>query len=190
MSSIGEITHNENIIGTKCCHKKYRWINPETGDTLAAGGILFHDDHSFWAIEEKGTHNDIGGRYSADDGDIFATIRRELYEETYGVFDLLVSQIRKFSTEYGLCGIEDLNKKCIYVCICVPISVICTACGLEEGEIEEKFIKAREKTVKQNPGVHYKPLKIQKIKIEDIRKFKIGYRLRSIIKHIFPLSKK
>jgi hypothetical protein len=176
---------------------KPRWTNPDTGDNLSAGGILFHSNDSFWAIEEDGKKgietNDIGGRYEYEDGDIFTTIRRELHEETYGMCDVPVSMIRKFAETYGMKGVYDKNRQCVYVCICVPIDVICETCGFSEEEIEGKFASLREKTVKQNPNTPrdaYKPLRIRKIRYEDVLNggddlSRIGYRLQIISNQLF-----
>lgn len=169
--------------------KKYRWKNPETGDFLTAGGILFYDTSYFWAIQEAGQrgleYNDIGGKYSIDDGDIFATIRRELYEETYGVCDILVSDVRKFVEKYGLKKVNDQRGACVYVCVCVPVSDIYNLCAISDDTFEEKFKKERDKILSQNPDANYKPIKINKIHLKEKHNYKIGYRLSVILKQLY-----
>jgi hypothetical protein len=196
--------------------EKFRWINPETGDHLSAGGILFYslkDPGVFWALEEtckKGfvsldsstprnavtEYNDIGGKYSPDDGNIFATIRRELYEETYGLIDILVSDIKRFSDKYGSKRVLNHKGECVYICICVPIDDIVNASTrgtsrLEEDEMDAKFSLLRDNTIKQNPKAVYKPLKLVKLKFDPApaeREPKLSYRLSTILKQLFPLK--
>lgn len=171
---------------------KIAWSSREEGfpDPLSAGGILPIDDdgESFWAIEELDKRgkkfSDIGGRYTVDDGHIFATIRREFYEETYGMCDVLVSTIRTWAKTYGIKKVFGPNGKLVYICIPVPISVICDACELKVGELENQFMLHRDLVVKQNPGITYKVLRLQKIKYLDAKHYNIGYRLNVILLHL------
>lgn len=184
---------NKKNINQKPKVYKYRWKNPETGDLLTAGGILFYNKTHFWAIQESGQkgleYNDIGGKYIVEDGDIFATIRRELYEETYGVCDILVSTVRKFSEKYGMKNVNDDKGKCVYVCVCVPTDEIFSLCGISDSDFESKFETARDMIKSQNPYANYKPVKISKISIKDIKAYQIGYRLETILRQLFAENK-
>ncbi len=185
--------------------EKLRWLNPVTNDLVPAAGILFYSSDSFWVVEEKikftdirgkyflsseadrgaSEYNDIGGKYSSDDGNIYATIRRELYEETYGMIDVLVSDIKKFAEKYGMKRIAGVKGACAYLCICVPITDICDLCQIKEEDFEQNFSALREKTIAENPKAVYKQRSIKKIKYSDVAAFNIGYRLRFILKQLF-----
>src|SRR5271155_5670271 len=81
--------------------KKPCWNDPVTGRHFSAGGILLYDAQGFYLVGETSNsgivYSDIGGRYMPEDGNIWAAIRRELYEETYGVCDLLANEVIAYS---------------------------------------------------------------------------------------------
>lgn len=88
------------------CHNRppqgKSWWKDENNNNIAAGGILILDEvnneKGIWVITEKCKkscsgysdfeYTDIGGRYSQDDGDIYATISREFREETYNTDEI------------------------------------------------------------------------------------------------------
>lgn len=78
---------------------------------IAAGGILICDKQltrngenkeGIWVLAEKAKkgieYTDIGGKYSPDDGDIYATISREFREELYNTAEIPYRQIKYLCT--------------------------------------------------------------------------------------------
>ncbi len=169
--------------------EKYRWHDPNSDDQITAGGILFYDDTGFWAVGEIDdatnntiTYTDPGGRYTPEDGTIWTAIRRELYEETYGVCDFLVKDIIEWSKKYGVIKVDGHLKKPVYVCLCVPVSAV------PDLKFDtELFITNRNKLLLQNPyaptHIHFKPVVLQKISYAEAEthKYKLSYRLKSIL---------
>jgi hypothetical protein len=104
---------------------KYRWQDPISGYGISGGGIIFYDEEGMWIIRENNKHGpiftDMGGKYEVEDGNIYATISRELSEESYHTCELTYSQILTLS---GLprtkrIYINDREGFPIYICLMV-----------------------------------------------------------------------
>jgi hypothetical protein len=171
--------------------KKYRWIDPQSGNTYSAGGIMFYTNDSLWLIEEKNGKNnvltDIGGKYNIDDGNIWTCIRRELEEETYGLCDVRTSDIIHLSSESSNTGVKcvivtDHHKNAMtsYMCIAVPVNMAPLGVVLDP----EEYDRRREVYIKQNPDAaanYYKPLKLVNLPIDKLHETNLSYRLRRIL---------
>jgi hypothetical protein len=136
-------------------------------------------------MEKNSEITDIGGKYMCDDCNIFETIRRELYEETYGTVDLRVTDIKEYAAKYGIKYVCDFYHAPVYAAICIPIGEICDKINLNVDEIQNMFNENRRLTLSENPNVpedEYKPIKLEKIKRTDIYSFNISGRLKKILK--------
>jgi hypothetical protein len=108
--------------------QKNRWKEPKTNYKLRGGGIIFYDDKGIWVVAEysKKTTNgliitDIGGTYNQSDGNIYATISRELSEETYHTCELTTSTIRDLYKTSNKIYNRGYDKKPDYVCLLVDL---------------------------------------------------------------------
>lgn len=147
-------------------HISYRWKDSH-GNNLTAGGILPFDNNGVWVIREKRCKeivlSDIGGRYRAEDGDIYVTIAREFGEETYYSSFLTRDNIISIAQMYKPRYVTGYRKKPVYICYPVNVEV------LSEMNIElssKKFDEMRCKVISQNPDVPkdiYSSLKLEYI---------------------------
>lgn len=168
---------------------KNRWGMNDSKYRVAAGGMFIYDQDHFWVIEEtirgKKIMTDIGGRYSADDGNIWSTIRREAYEETYGLIDVKVKDITKYK---DVIEINDENGMCIYVCVCIPVNDIFDEKEIEN--LETMFLIGKKEFEKYNPGYSYKTLSLKKVKYANIPNIDKSYRLRNILRQFLTKNEK
>jgi hypothetical protein len=167
--------------------KKDYWVDPKTGYHFTGGGILFFDDVGIWTVGEMqgGTieYTDPGGRYNYNDCNIWGTIRRELWEETYGMCDLTTSQIESFTsgTDQPIVYVNGHTDQPVYLCIVarLPKNMVLR---------EDEFIRRRDITVGQNPDTppkNYKTLCIKRIRYTEISNgtVNLSRRLRLILKN-------
>jgi hypothetical protein len=177
--------------------RKFRWQDPATGHALTAGGILFYDDLGVWVIGEKDkngiVYTDIGGRYTYEDGNIWTTIRRELYEETYGTCEMFTSDIVTFSQRYGNIYVNGHNNVPTYVCLVVPVADLRFDAHfrLDPRTFEDRRIT----TLRENPDVpvnYYCPCLLAKLSYEDLSDpvFRLSHRLKRILKFSAVLAQK
>jgi len=197
--------------------KKSSWYDPSSGRNFSAGGVLLYDDYDdegFYLLGETRTkddimYNDIGGKYTIEDCTIWQTIRRELYEETYGLVDVLVKDVVRWSTSYPLITIDAHGKDLkafrldkeppvlpgttySYMCIVLPVSEIQRLTTLYEGKMlftdevnEELYSQARAEAIaKRSPKMEDRtPLCLKKIKYSEINHNDSlhGYRLKPLL---------
>ncbi len=133
--------------------KRYRWSDGE-GRALSAGGILVHDQSGLWLLEEtdrgKLTLSDFGGKYSLDDGDIFATIAREFSEELYHSSELTRRQVESLYSRVPHFYLRDSIGEDTYLCLLVSVTELARL-GVK---LSPKAFDARHiEVLKGNPGV-------------------------------------
>lgn len=166
--------------------KKYRWTEPTTGNQLTAGGILFFDDKGIWVVGERNklgvVYTDIGGKYNFEDGTIFATIARELGEETYHSCSVSTQQIEKVAEVFPFVYVNGHQNLPVYACLVVPVTFI-NGVVLDPKIFEER----RQKIFSQNPFVQkekYASLCLKYLTFEEIRKENpnLSFRLKRILR--------
>jgi hypothetical protein len=165
--------------------KKYRWHDLKTGFCFTAGGILFYDEVGIWTIIETdkngAVYNDIGGKYTFEDGNIWTTIRRELCEETYGLCDLLVSEVKELGEKYPPVYINGHDGSPTYACIVAPLS------AAPPGRINmdsELFRERRRATLDENPETpppFYSPVLLTRLTFDELNNVRLGFRLKRIL---------
>lgn len=177
--------------------KKYRWTDPKTGYKLYGAGIIFYDDNGIWVIGESKKNGveltDMGGKYNVEDGNICATIARELSEETYHTCELTRSQVETLSRVYHKVYMLDQNKNPIYVCLIVPLSAVHNY-GVCLNP--NRFLRSRRRTLNENPDVPkhwFNSLFLYYIgydKLDSLMNntvtdegYKLSYRLKSILRY-------
>lgn len=173
--------------------KKYSWRDPKTKHELTAGGILFYDEYGIWAIGEnengKLVYNDIGGKYSYEDGSIYVTISRELAEETYRTCELTSSDIDQLEKTSKKVYINGHEGKPVYLCLLVNLKTIQELKSKHNFKFalnSESFNESRKQTLLQNPYVpeHLYTFCLQYIKYEEIDSYTVGGRLGKILSNI------
>jgi len=178
--------------------KKFRWHDPDTGYTLTAGGILFYDDQGVWVIGEKDKngimYTDIGGRYAFEDGNIWVTIRRELYEETYGICEMLTRDVMALSKKFSPIYVNGHNGTPVYACLTIPISEMNASIANGTFTLDPVLFDIRRiQTIKENPDVpvdYYSPCILTKLTYGELSdpKYRLSYRLKRILKYSNALS--
>ena len=171
--------------------KKFKWHDPDTNNVLTAGGILFYDDSGVWVIGEKDkngiVYTDIGGKYTYEDGNIWATIARELREETYGLCEIFVREIISLAKRYPPVYVNGHDNRPVYVCLVVPLRAL-NLFSREYFVLDPNlFAVQRKKTLDENPDVpvdFYSPCILTKLSYEELRNplFRLSYRLKRILK--------
>lgn len=134
---------------------KIKWVD-EKGRNLYAGGIIFtdrvKDEDGIWTIIESDAsglvHTDIGGRYDFNDGDIYATIARELREELYNCLEIPYSKIRDLPDSARVYTFGH-QKQPVYLCMVVSAEEMGVKDILPNIDIQ----KARSEIVAHNPDV-------------------------------------
>lgn len=175
---------------------KIKWIDEE-GRTLYAGGIIFTDtldgDEGIWTIIERDSsgyvHTDIGGRYDFNDGDIYATIARELREELYNCVELKYSTIKSLPKESRIYTFGHQDRP-VYLCMIVSAS----AMGLKDILPNINIKKAREDIIIHNPDIPenwYRTIDIHFLPFKNIKNKScaISRRLAEIISESFLSTK-
>jgi hypothetical protein len=170
--------------------KKFKWCDSTSGNLLTAGGILFYDEEGIWVIGEKDkngiVYSDIGGRYTYEDGNIWATIARELREETYGVCEMFAGEIEVLSEKYPPVYINGHENKPTYACLVVPTSTLDLEKRTHFSLDPKLFDSRRLKTLSENPDVSqdYYPFILTKLTYDEIRDCtcRLSYRLKRIIR--------
>jgi len=173
---------------------KPRWLDPTTGYQLSAGGILFYDDLGFWAVTERDSGNsmvytDPGGRYTYEDGTIWATIAREVCEETYQLVQLTPHTVQKWAQTSQLSYVRDASGVPAYVCLLVHTTELKGEDAILDGT---HFALAREQILKQNPMVppsYYKTQSLEYIEFRNVasnhlisaQSPKLSFRLKQIV---------
>lgn len=171
-----------------------KWTDPDTGHSLSAGGILFYDEVGIWVVGEKEhgelKYSDIGGKYEYEDGNIWTTIRRELYEETYGCCDVLSGDIVDLSKKYPPVYVNGHKRTPVYACLVVPITetLLFTNFLLDS----DAFAIRRKQTLKENSEVptDYYPFVLKKILYRDLKNQRLSYRLQRILRFSNVLNNK
>lgn len=166
---------------------KYKWVDSHTGHTLSAGGILFYDESGIWVIGEKEhgeiIYSDIGGKYEYEDGNIWNTIRREMYEETYGCCEVFSHEIVSISKKYPPIYVNGHKKTPVYACLVVPIA---ETLSFRTFSLDSDLFAARRlQTLRENPEVppDYYPCMLIKLSYKDLRNHpKLSYRLQRILR--------
>jgi hypothetical protein len=163
----------------------FSWKEPGTEGNYNAGGVLFYDDEGFWVVEEKQKDvtvcNDIGGRYHPDDGNIWATIRREVWEETYGTCDFTMKMVTMLSKTVKKAYLHSPQGVKIYVCLCID-KQLQDLYGITLNP--DTFNESRKRFLEENPNYteFYKTLSLKKIRYEDVHLNKLSYRLNILLK--------
>lgn len=167
--------------------KKYKWVDSITGHSLSAGGILFYDDTGIWVVGEKDhgeiVYSDIGGKYEYEDGNIWTTIRRELYEETYGCCEIVSQDIISLSQKYPPVYVNGHKKLPVYACLVVPITETLSFPNFTLDP--EIFTERRSKTLIENSDVpvDYYPCVLTKLTYKSLKtQPKLSYRLQRILR--------
>ena len=186
--------------------KKPCWNDPVTGRHFSAGGILLYDTQGLYLVGETSNsgvvYSDIGGRYIPEDGNIWATIRRELYEETYGVCDLLTKEVIQFSKHLPLIVLDSVGSilkgtliesstsvipqsSYSYMCLAVPI------CSIPEGRFDfddDLYQECRARTIAESsaPESFYRPVCIKKVLYDDLGGYNLSHRLKAILSVFVP----
>ena len=167
----------------------------ENNSKLMAGGIIFYDDNGIWLIKEhckdKFYFSDLGGKYTVEDCNIFATIYREFMEVTYYSFPLTYMDIVNFVTldkcrKIFVCN--DREKSPTYLCILFDTKDISFKLD------RELFLTNREKTLRENSKVpinFYSSFDLVYLTNDDVKKeFRFfNYRLKQIIRKRFENTK-
>lgn len=176
---------------------KQCWLD-SNGRKFSAGGILIGDAEGLYLVGEveKGvvSYGDIGGRYMFEDCNIWATIRRELYEETYGIVDVLVKDIK------GMVGnnlitidshgstLKSFNYTippapgCGYSYMCMVVHSDRVP-AIYEALNEKTFTHNREITISESsvPEHLYTPIHIRKIRYADLKSVNLSHRMRALL---------
>lgn len=179
------------------------WIDPVTKCSFSAGGILIYDDEGFYLVgeESKGgvSYSDLGGKFNPEDGSIWTTIRRELHEESYGIVDVYVDEIKELTKKGVLVSVEpigsSLHGKLLkeatqvvrshsYLCLVVHakhshrLQTLIQQC-IETDEYEKRRIEFLDRVVA--PQKLYIPLHIRKVNYQDLNRIAKGHRLGPIL---------
>ena len=170
---------------------KYRWTDPKTGHRFASGGILFYDSEGIWVVAEKDNktgviYNDMGGRYAYEDGNIYAAMARELREETYGLCELMVGEVKALAETNRPVYINGHDCKPAYFSLPLDLSRL-------SPEIKSRLIldprqyDIERKTViisNHDAPIDYYPLYLKKLSMEELKdpKLRLGFRLRKILR--------
>lgn len=184
-------------------HRKKDAFLDECG-YISAGGILFYDNEGIWMISEscsKGINfTDFGGRYSKDDCDIYQTISRELFEESYTTIDIPRKDLLtilfknpspllndKSETNVGVhkVYVHGHDNQPAYKCFIVHTNLMK---GYNIDISTETFEEGRNYTITKNPNTpsrHYKVCGLYHIPFERIKDIELSYRMNKIIKHSF-----
>jgi hypothetical protein len=166
--------------------KKFRWLEPGTRRQISAGGVLFHDDFGVWVIGEMKTnrleYTDPGGKYQFEDGDIYATMAREIGEETYHTIEISSSTLRALSHMSKILYVNDNNdNKPIYMCMLVHVKLLINR---RIDPDPQKFLQARRRILKENPTIppyHYAARSLKYIPFSDLIKYtNLSYRLKRV----------
>lgn len=182
---------NSKTCSQKGSRKKFKWHDPISGYALTAGGILFYDEKGLWVIGEKDknglVYTDIGGRYSYEDGNIWATISRELREETYGICEMFASEIEALSKIYQPVYVNGHDNQPVYICLVIPISALNPESRRHFSLNPIMFDMQRRKVVEENPEVpedYYCPCVLRKMTYEELKDptFRLSFRLKRILK--------
>lgn len=176
--------------------KKFRWRDPASGTLFSAGGILFYDHEGFWTIAEATSRHDVeytdpGGRYTFEDGSIYATIARELREESYGLCEILRSEVEDLASRYPPTliygGGSAATKAPAYMCLVVPVDAVRDLPNIQSrfSLDPERYLTARAKTIAENPDTpasFYSPMMLRKILFTEVAKYNLSYRLRRVLR--------
>lgn len=173
---------------------RYRYQDPKTGHRFASGGILFYDSEGVWVIAEKDgssrsagiVYNDMGGRYTYEDGNIYASIARELREETYGLCELLVTEVRHLTENFRPVYVNGHDGKPAYFSLPVDLNRLSLEVRRRlvldpvRYEIERKVVIEANSDV----PVEYYPMSLKKLSMEEIRdpKTRLSFRLKKILR--------
>ena len=173
---------------------KPRWIDKDK--ILYAGGIIITDnvrgEDGIWTIMEYDNntlvHTDIGGRYEYNDGDVFATIVRELREELYNCAEVSYKTLKGLPSRSKV-YISGKKKNPIYLSIIVSAQDI----GLKDVLSKINIKSAREEIIRHNPEIspfRYKTIDLKFISFKDIKNKKciMSRRLGEIIIESFLLE--
>lgn len=166
-------------------------MSVDASKLACAGGILFYDDNGFWVVTElrglEVQYTDMGGRYCKDDIDVKGTIRREMYEESYGILDCTISDIKNMFRDCPsviLHSKEDYSR-IVYVCLCVHsqnLSFLLTEKGYPAtiSNLKALYDKGRKEAIFKNPNEVYKGLSIEYILRKDLPLINLSHRLREV----------
>lgn len=184
-------TKDENYCPGK---KKWRWHDGE-GKQLTAGGILPYDKDGFWVIGEidknKVVYTDIGGRYEIEDGDIYATISREIQEELYYTCEITRSQVIDLTKKNTPVYVNGHQSRPVYICYPIHVQEIYNVTKMNKFPFllnPDTFMKGRKRYIDGNPYTPksvFKQVELKYIKFEDVQTFHkhFSYRLKRILKY-------
>lgn len=160
-----------------------RGIRFSSNGVPSAGILIYNEEGIFCIREKKGDKellNDIGGKYHAEDGDIFATISRELAEETYYALEITRTTLTNLLDKNGVEKVYLLNHlhTPVYMCLMVPENLL----DIDMCKIMKKFKVRRKFVLENNPTVplhRYSSTEIEYVTYNNLR----------AILHIDPFSK-
>ena len=170
---------------------KYRWTDPATNHRFASGGILFYDSTGIWVLAERGegkhiVFNDMGGRYTYEDGTIYASIARELREETYGLCELRVEDIKALAEITTAVYVNGHDGKPAYFSLPVDLSRLHPALRSKIVLDPDLFLIERKAVIDSNREVpvEYYPMYLRKISMAELKdpRLRLSFRLRKILR--------
>jgi hypothetical protein len=193
--------------------EKPRWKDPRSEFLYAAGGVFLYDSNGVWVVQEDAsseytpkrhaaTYTDIGGRYEVNDCNIYETIRRELYQETYGTMDVTTSMIRNID-KMIIFGRTSEGRTIFYTEVCpsgrehISGAYLSVIVNLDESNFPkpnpEEFDKQRKLTYEAVPRGYkldkdnHKQIRIVQIPLAVLKSnaspVKISFRLQQLLNH-------
>ena len=170
---------------------KYRWTDPKTGHRFASGGILFYDSQGVWVVAERDgkngiIYNDMGGKYTYEDGTIHASIARELREETYGLCELRVGEVRALGDLFTPVYVNGHDGKPAYFSL--PIDFARLPADLRRRIVldPDQYLIERKAVIDSNRDVpvEYYPMFLRKLSMADLKdpRVRLSFRLRKILR--------
>lgn len=173
-------------------HEKYRWCDPDhQGIQLTAAGLLLYDEVGIWVVGEveKGSiiYTDPGGKYNFEDGDIYATVAREVGEETYHSLEISRKRLYELAATYPPTYVRGHHNFPVYACYVLPTNLFNVTPDIEE------FNRRRQIVLQSNPRVPngcYKAVELRRIPYYEINTTPLSFRLSRVLRDtlIPPLS--
>uniref|UniRef100_A0A6C0JAG2 Nudix hydrolase domain-containing protein n=1 Tax=viral metagenome TaxID=1070528 RepID=A0A6C0JAG2_9ZZZZ len=170
-------------------YHSYRFID-EFGNSLAASGLIFYNEHGVWIIKEKTSknsfeYNDPGGKYEGDkkkliyDRNIYECAVREFSEETYDSVNFNLNKLYKLLDENKVIKtypLVDKNKKPNYLSLLIHLN------DTDVTFSNDAFHKNLEHTLKHKPNVNCSSIDLIFLKYSDYEDTKsmFSFRLRQI----------
>jgi hypothetical protein len=167
--------------------KKFKKLD-KNGQLFTAGGLLAYDEEGLWLIGEK-NHNgiiewtDIGGKCEKEDVDIYDTISREVIEETFHSVDLnrnIVLCLKDYNTPTY---VNNHLGKPVYISYIIHVD------ELSKYNIDfnvNLFNNNKDVILSQiNVKACYKSCELKYIRFDELKNYKLKYRINNLLRNPF-----